>query len=144
MKLRAARGDDRDVIIALLEAESLPTSDIESRMLANFIVAEDHAAVAGCIGVERFDDCALLRSLVVSAYSRGRGTADKLISELEARLSSSGVTDVWLLTTDASEYFSQRGYVAQSRDVVPESIRGTAEFSNLCPGDAVVMRKSLR
>ncbi len=54
------------------------------------------------------------------------------------------VQEVWLLTIDADPFFEKLGYVVRTRDAAPDVIRGTAEFSSLCPGDAVLMSKELR
>jgi hypothetical protein len=35
----------------------------------------------------------------------------------------------------------RRGYVVIGRDAVPDGIASTTEFTDLCPGDAVLMRK---
>ncbi|MDJ0919459.1 MAG: arsenic resistance N-acetyltransferase ArsN2 [Woeseiaceae bacterium] len=143
MKLRAARDDDRDAIIALLDAESLPTSDLWNRALEDFIVAENEGSVVGCIGAEVLGGTALLRSLAVGVTSRRQGLAGRLIESLEFKLLEHGVVDSWLLTIDASDFFLRHGYWVQSREDVPDAIRRTDEFSSLCPGTAIVMSKPL-
>ncbi|MDJ0758801.1 MAG: arsenic resistance N-acetyltransferase ArsN2 [Woeseiaceae bacterium] len=144
MKLRPAVEQDRDAILALLESESLPTSDLDGRSLEHFIVAEDGASVVGCIGAEIHGATALLRSLVVGRSSRRAGLAGRLVRLLELQLPDRGVLDVWLLTIDADEYFLRHGYQVRSREDVPAEIRQTDEFSSLCPGSASLMHKSLR
>jgi N-acetylglutamate synthase-like GNAT family acetyltransferase len=63
-------------LIALLEAASLPTEDLERSSMANFQVARDGSGkVIGAIGVECYGRSALLRSLVVSPDYRNRGLA---------------------------------------------------------------------
>ena len=143
MNLRAARDDDRDAITALLDAESLPTSDLGDRALDDFIVAENESVIVGCIGAEILGVTALLRSLAVDVSSRRQGLAGRLIESLELQLLERGVADAWLLTIDASDFFLRCGYSAQSRDDVPEAIRLTDEFSSLCPGTAILMSKPL-
>ena len=49
-----------------------------------------------------------------------------------------------MLTIDADSFFEKLDYVARGRDVAPDAIRDTEEFSTLCPGDAVLMSKALR
>lgn len=144
MKLRSCQEDDRHSIIGLLEAEALPTSDLHVLSLQDFLVVDEGNVMAGCVGAEVFEDLALLRSLVVSRAFRGQGLAKQLVSALEGRLSRRGVTDIWLLTTDADGYFRRHGYRPVTRDRVPARVRETKEFSTLCPESAVVMRKQLR
>ena len=122
----------------------MPTSDLQLLSLRDFLVVEEGNVMAGCVGAEVFDDIALLRSLVVSRSFRGKGLAKELVSALEARLSRYGVSEIWLLTTDADGYFRQHGYLPVTRDRVPARVQETKEFSILCPDSAVVMRKQLR
>ena len=55
----------------------------------------------------------------------------------------SNMAELWLLTIDADAWFARLGYEAQQRELAPAEIRETDEFSKLCPGDAVLMRKIL-
>lgn len=143
MILRGASDDDRDRIIALLDAASLPTLDLVRRPLEHFVVAEEDGVVAGCVGAEVFGRDALLRSLVVARSHRGRRIAGRLVERLEANLGAAGVVDVWLLTIDADGFFSRLGYESRSRDDAPEAVRQTEEFASLCPGSAILMRNAL-
>ena len=141
--LRGADDGDRDRIVALLDAESLPTSDLARRPLEHFIVAEEQGVVAGCVGAEVFARVALLRSLVVARSHRGRRIAERLVARLESGLRATGIDDVWLLTIDADGFFSRLGYESRTRDDAPGAICQTAEFSSLCPGSAILMHKAL-
>jgi amino-acid N-acetyltransferase len=62
---------------------------------------------------------------------------------VEEFAAASGATEIWLLTIDADVWFGRLGYAVRDRQDAPEAIRGTQEFSGLCPGDAVLMSKSL-
>ena len=107
MILRAAQDSDRDAIIALLEEESLPTSDLATQPLDQFIVAEERGIIVGCIGAEVSARTALLRSLVVARSHRRRRIAGRLVDALENALAAAGVADIWLLTIDADGYFKK-------------------------------------
>ena len=111
--------------------------------MADFFVAARGGSLAGAIGVEAFSRVGLLRSLVVHPESRAAGLGRLLVAALEAHARGRGLTELWLLTIDAERYFRARGYTSTQRSEAPPSIRDTAEFSRLCPGTAVVMRKSL-
>ena len=50
---------------------------------------------------------------------------------------------MFLLTTTAESYFGKRGYSTTPREAVPEVIRNTKEFANICPGSAVLMVKRM-
>jgi amino-acid N-acetyltransferase len=109
----------------------------------DFLVAVLDAGPAGMIGLEQFDEVGLLRSLVIEPAARRGGIGRQLVRALEAHALARGVAILWLLTIDAEAYFLKFGYEAMERDRVPDVIRNTEEFSSLCPGDAVVMKKSL-
>ncbi|MGI9239131.1 MAG: arsenic resistance N-acetyltransferase ArsN2 [Woeseiaceae bacterium] len=139
--IRAATPDDLPSARALLKEAALPTEDLSPEHLA--FVAQGVAGMLGVIGVESYGDVALLRSLVVSPAARTRGLGGELVAALELSATNQGTRQLWLLTTDASDYFFRRGFTVRSRDEAPEPIRNSAEFSSLCPGDAVLMSKKL-
>ena len=143
---RIASASERDYgdPIALLEAASLPTEDLERSSMANFLLARDGSGkVIGAIGVERYGRTALLRSLVVSPSYRNRGLGTRLVAELEARCRFLAVADLFLLTTTARDFFAGQRYQAIERGSVPVGLRAAAEFTRLCPDSAVCMTKSL-
>ncbi|MDH3410355.1 MAG: arsenic resistance N-acetyltransferase ArsN2, partial [Gammaproteobacteria bacterium] len=121
----------------------LPSGDLTPAHMRNFLLALAGDDPLGMIGVEQFDNIGLLRSLVVDQSARGAGIGKQLVAALETRAAELGVNELWLLTIDADAYFARLGYVVANRDDAPDSIRATAEFSTLCPGDAVLMRKNL-
>jgi hypothetical protein len=53
------------------------------------------------------------------------------------------VRELWLLTIDADDWFQELGYSEKLRGEAPLVITQTAEFASLCPGDAVLMKKTL-
>lgn len=139
--LRAAVGEDMALARQLLSEAGLPIGDLAVERLA--LVAEQNGAVAGLIGLERFDGLGLLRSLVVSKDHRRGGLGKSLVGALERLALDSNVTELWLLTIDADAWFARLGYEVQARELAPVEIRATEEFSSLCPDDAVLMRKIL-
>lgn len=139
-QIRSSRPSDLDAAVRLLSDAGLPLDDLTAEHLA--LVAEEHGELHGLIGLEFFGDVGLLRSLVVASHSRGRGLGQMLVSALEAHARDCGVAELWLLTIDADAFFERLGYGIRRRDAAPGAIRGTAEFSTLCPADAVLMSKS--
>jgi len=109
--------------------------------MRNFLIATADDSAVGMIGLEQFEDVGLLRSLVVDPTSRRQGTGKALVAALEMRATAAGVTELWLLTIDAAGYFAGLGFETMARDAAPDAIQMTDEFSSLCPGDAVLMRK---
>ena len=142
-EIRPAHAADMEAATKLLRAAGLPADDLSAQLLENFLVATSGTEIVGMIGLEPFPEVGLLRSLVVGPGTRGRGVGRLLVAELEGRARRLGLSELWLLTIDADPYFSRLGYRVQDRGRAPEAIRGTAEFSTLCPGDAVLMMKTV-
>ena len=141
--IRPAGAADLEAATELLRTAGLPVDDLSAELLENFLVATSNTGVVGLIGLEPFPGVGLLRSLVVDPGTRGASVGRRLVAELEASARQRGVSELWLLTIDADRYFSALGYRVQDRGRAPDAIRGTAEFSSLCPGDAVLMMKTL-
>lgn len=141
--LRQAHADDWDLIRGLLLEEDLPVDDLGPDKLDGFLVAEDGAEVAGIIGLQVFGTTGMLRSLVVAKAARKAGLGGKLVGALESAAQTAGIRDLWLLTIDADRFFERQGFKVVDRDSAPDSIRKTDEFSELCPGSAFLMQKSL-
>jgi len=140
--IRAATAQDLPAALQLLRDAELPVADLCAGRLA--LVAYKQQDVQGIIGLESFENLGLLRSLVVSRADRGSGVGAALVTALEAACQERGLQELWLLTIDADPFFGRLGYAVRSRDAAPDAIRGTEEFSKLCPGDAVLMSKELR
>jgi amino-acid N-acetyltransferase len=136
-KIRAATLSDLQEIVHLLEEVKLPSEDI-SNHLNNFLVWFDNS-LRGCIGLEVYDEVALLRSAAVSPDSQGMGIGKKLTRAIIAYARLRGVKYLYLLTTTAEKFFQKEGFVVMNRDDVPESIKSTTEFSHLCPDSAICM-----
>jgi amino-acid N-acetyltransferase len=142
--VRSARVTDWNDIRKLLSDAGLPTDDIGPNLLENFLIAGLDAEIVGLVGLEIYDTKGLLRSLVVTSQSRSIGLGKKLVSALEAAAQAAGIKDLWLLTIDADRYFATLGYIIVARDAVPEAIRSSEEFAELCPDSAHLMMKDLR
>jgi amino-acid N-acetyltransferase len=136
-----ARRSDLPSIRWLLDVEFLPSADITEGSLEHFLVYRDHLGVAGVVGLERYGDVALLRSLVVAGERKGRGIGKGLVTAAEALAAELQVRSIYLLTTTAADFFEYRGFRRIGREEAPPEIRSTQEFSSLCPSTAVLMVK---
>jgi len=134
----------------LLGRSGLPTDDLRVDGAPDpgagkptlYVVEADDERV-GCIGLERYGDAALLRSAAVAEPHRGRGFGRAAVRALEARAGSAGVETLFLLTTTAAAFFEGLGYERVERESVPAPMQESAEFSELCPSSATVMRRRL-
>lgn len=141
-----ATGSGVEWIHRLLERAELPVSDLNGPQSddgpALYVVRADTGRV-GCIGIERYGEYGLLRSAVIRERDRGAGYGRAAVRALEAEASDAGLESLFLLTTTAPDFFAALGYERVERSAVPESVQASAEFSDLCPESAVVMRRRL-
>lgn len=129
---------DTKEIKTLLESYDLPSIDVESH-IDNFVVAESNGKIIGIGGFERCGEFGLLRSFAVSPSEKGRGIADHIFSLVKAKALGCGIRQFYLLTTTADKYFDRLGFDVCDRDAVPDQIKATKQFSELCPCSAAVM-----
>ena len=94
-------------------------------------------------GLEHHSTTSLLRSVAVTPPAQGHGIGTELCDRLEQRAVRQGTETLWLLTTNATEFFAQRGYTRVPRADVPEEIRATTQFDSVCPDAATVMGRRL-
>lgn len=127
----------------LLASAQLPTTDITPERMEHFFGAWEGSDLAGVVGIEPFGSVALLRSLAVVASKCRSGVGSELLIQVERYATKQGVRSLFLLTTTAETYFEKRGYARISREIAPEAIRNTMEFTNLCPASAALMMKHI-
>jgi amino-acid N-acetyltransferase len=136
--VRAAGVGDYGAVRDLLRAADLPLDGL-SDTLDHFIVVEDGTGLVAAAGLEVYGRAALLRSVVVAPSRRGAGLGGLLHDGTIAMARELGVRDVYLLTETAEKFFRRCGYAVVLRDDVPTAVRGSVEFTTVCPASAVVM-----
>ena len=142
MKIIQANQTHRQAIIKLLKAEKLPVDDLPDN-LDHFFVASIDDEIIGAIGLELYPPFGLLRSMMVQKDHRNQKVAEALVQTLEKHAINLKISSIYLLTATASTYFDKRNYQRVERTDVPDEIKGSTEFSSVCPVSAIVMKKSL-
>lgn len=127
----------------LLTESDLPTADLTAGAMSNFLASGNAEQLDGVVGLEFHRPYGLLRSLAISVDARGSGLGRALVSATEKLAIANRIQALYLLTTTAADYFEGLGYLVVRRESAPPQIQHTAEFSSLCPDDAVVMMKQL-
>ena len=140
---RPAEPDDYGAVCELLTACGLPHDDLTPEHLAHFVLADHDGWVKGVVGFEPFGEHALARSLAVASAYRGQGLAGRLLDALEVAAMAAGVKRFCGLTVTAESYLARCRFEHVARDAVPVEIRATAEFTSLCPAEAVCLQKDL-
>ncbi len=141
LDLRPA-GDRLDAVERLLASENLPTDDVREKPDCFHLARRDGRPV-GVGGLEVLGTDALLRSVVVSEHARGEGVGTAVCDALATRAADRGVERLYLLTTSAEGFFTDRGYEQVDRTAVPERVRETTQFASLCPATATAMCRTL-
>ncbi len=142
VQVAPAAAADLDAVIGLLEAESLPIAGVREHF-NTFFVASSADRTVGCIGLELYDDTALLRSAVVNKELRGSGLGSTLLAHVLAFARKSGIRRLLLLTNTAEEYFHRRGFRAIPRNALDGPVTRSVEFTEACPASAVCMEMML-
>ena len=140
--IREAIKNDLKAIKSLLDSASLPSVDFDKHLL-NFLVLEKSGILTGTIGMELYENTALLRSLAIQKDDRNKGYGKELYYALISKAKKMNVNDIYLLTETAEGFFSEEGFQKIARELVPLSIKQTDEYSTLCPEGAVCMVKGL-
>jgi amino-acid N-acetyltransferase len=135
-----ALAGDRGAIAALLDAEHLPSSDLETSGVL-LIVAKAQGRLVGCVGIEPHGDAGIIRSVAVAPAYRGRGIARALVSRAETLASQRGIRCLYLLTEDAAEFWKKARYVVVPRAEAPAAIQTSSEFKSLCSASATCMKQ---
>lgn len=140
--LRRTVPEDREYIQTLLSSNELPVADLDEA-LDSLYVGEIEGRRIGVGGLEQYQNVGLLRSVVIEEAVRGVGHGTEVCKQLLNHAQTADITEIFLLTTTAEEFFAQLGFDPIARESVPESIRETREFSDLCPSTAVCMKREL-
>jgi amino-acid N-acetyltransferase len=143
MRIRPALPDDMPAVEELLTKTDLPVKGVKDT-IESFVVAESEGRVVGVGGVERCGDFGLLRSVAVDPAVRGRGAGAAITEWLIADSEASGLSALYLLTTTAGNYFPSLGFHETPRESAPLAIKETAEFRDICPSSATLMRRELK
>ncbi len=140
--INVATASQKEEIEKLLKENDLPVDDINNPAIYFFTANEDEKLL-GVVGLEKYDRIALLRSLAVSEECKGKGIGMTLVRNFENWCRENSVDEIYLLTTTADQYFLKKGFLVVSRENVPEVIKGTSQFKDICPSTAVVLAKNV-
>ncbi len=145
MSLRAEPASPHDVkdALDLLRRADLPDKDVAEKFGHYFVVHEDDGRVVGVAGLELHGEDALLRSVAVNDDYRRQGLGTSLVEAALERAARLALSSVFLLTTDAREYFARMGFAECPREEAPRAIRESWEFKTGCPSSAAFMKRSV-
>jgi amino-acid N-acetyltransferase len=137
--IKAAAPSELSELLALLEECQLPREGVAEH-LEGFLVARDDRTLLGVVGLERYEDIGLLRSLAVSPRARGRGVGSSLVEALIAGARERKIATLYLLTDTAEDFFPRFGFERIPRASLDARLAASAELQGACPETAVAMR----
>jgi len=129
-------------VYTLLRASNLMTEDIDLSIHQLFgeLQGENLIAMAA---LEVYGTNALLRSVAVDTNHKNAGYGKSMVIDVEADALQNGISNIYLLTETAGNFFNKLGYEQIDRSSVPKEILKTTQFAELCPQSAVCMTKKL-
>jgi amino-acid N-acetyltransferase len=127
----------------LLSGSSLPASDLKSNDNIQLFGTYQNNKLMACIGVEIYSDSALVRSLIVDQKFRNKGVGKKFLGFFQTYCIQNNVNVVFFLTETSEKYLEKLGFKKCNRKNAPLSIKGTTQFSALCPSSSSFMKKIL-
>lgn len=133
---------NREQAAEFLEAFNLVYTDLDQPNIRIFRF-EDSGQLVGFGGLEIFGNLALLRSIAVGKELQGKKAGRFICSWIEDWAKENHISELYLLTTTARDFFAHLDYQIIQRDEFPESLRQTSQFSQLCPASAICMMKAL-
>lgn len=129
-------------LAGFLQSQRLPHQDLT--LTGNlFMTYRDEGGIAASGGIEFYSTYGLLRSLAVRTDLRNKALGKRMVADLIKEAGKRSVTKVFLLTETAPDFFQHLGFTKVTRDVVPDAVKLSSEFSTVCPVSAICMEKSV-
>ncbi|MDT8998877.1 arsenic resistance N-acetyltransferase ArsN2 [Paucibacter sp. APW11] len=138
ISFRPATAADWPAIAELLQTNKLPLEGAQAH-LHNYLLAWSGSQLLGCAGAEQYGDIALLRSFAVAPNAQQQGLGKAMLSVLLDQAGRRQISQLFLLTVTAPEYFAQFGFKRGRIEEAPAALKASAELQGACPACAAFM-----
>lgn len=142
IKIESAKTSDLEDIYTLLKLVDLPIEGVKES-IDHFLLLirqiDTKEEIIGCVGLEKYEQYALLRSAVVHPDHQGKKYGKQLTLAIVAYAKLIGVTQLYLLTETAEKFFEKMGFRKTERSEVPDIVKTSIEFVSLCDESSTVM-----
>lgn len=129
-------------ILNLLNEVDLPNEGVKDH-LSNFFTLkgndDSNLEPWGCAGLEIYGDSALLRSMAISLEHQGKGLGTVLTEAMIKDARKKGIRKLFLLTDTAEDFFTRFGFRVVEREIIPEDVKTSIEFTKLCSAAPAMM-----
>ncbi|MEP6878043.1 MAG: amino-acid N-acetyltransferase [Nitrosospira sp.] len=134
--LRDARIEDVGGILQLIEPLEIDGTlvrrnrELLEMEIGRFVVVEHDRMIVGCAALYPFpeDKAGELACLTVHTDYRSTGCGDTLLKNIEARARSQGSNRLFVLTTRASHWFVERGFLETDVGELPKAKQGLYNY----------------
>ena len=134
--LRDARIEDVGGILQLIEPLEIDGTlvrrnrELLEMEIGRFVVVEHDCIIVGCAALYPFpdDQASELACLTVHADYRSTGCGDTLLKNIEVRARSQGSKKLFVLTTRASHWFVERGFLETEVGELPKAKQGLYNY----------------
>jgi amino-acid N-acetyltransferase len=130
---------DLEEVLTLLKLVDLPVEGVKEHF-NNFFVVKKEKTVVGCVGMEIYENVALLRSVALHPSVQGEGIGRQMVKKMEAFSVEKRVQTIYLLTDTAENFFLKLGYKIIPRADTDQRIKQSIEFKMLCPSSPVLVK----
>ena len=131
-------------ILELLSAVDLPHEGVEEHLDGFLIARSGGGRIVGCVGLERYGELGLLRSVAILPKHQGQWIGSKLVRRLLENASRDGITEVVLLTATAKDYFQAKfGFQEKKRSRYQKRLADSPEWNLPRCSSAVFMALKL-
>ncbi|MBK5114967.1 MAG: GNAT family N-acetyltransferase [Candidatus Heimdallarchaeota archaeon] len=142
IKIEGAKASDLEEVYALLGLVNLPIEGVEES-IDHFLLLireiDTKEEIIGCVGLEKYEQYALLRSAVVHPDHQGKSYGKQLTLAIVAYAKLIGIEQLFLLTDTAEKFFEKMGFRKIERSEVPAIVKTSIEFVSLCDESSTVM-----
>ena len=123
-------------ILSLLHDVDLPVEGVKDH-ISNFLTLksnDDDPSLTpwGCVGLEIYGNSALLRSMAIAPEHQGKGLGTALTKAIIEDARERGISTLFLLTETAEDFFRRFGFQVVERELVPDDVKTSIEFTKLC------------
>lgn len=125
----------------LIQCELNPIN-IEADHVLLFCEMSPANELRGIIGLEIYENSALLRSLAVSERHRGQGLAHSLLNEAIHFANQNKIMDLFLLTETVEQMMRQQyAFRIVSKELIPIDMKDSPFFHGICPNCSIMHKR---
>ncbi|MHA2141613.1 MAG: arsenic resistance N-acetyltransferase ArsN2 [Candidatus Thorarchaeota archaeon] len=135
-RIERAKPSELSSILSLLIEVDLPGEGVKDH-ISNFLTLksseiDSDLAPWGCVGLEIYGNSALLRSMAIAPKFQGKGLGTVLTEAIIEDARKRDIRTLFLLTETAEDFFKRFGFRVVGRELVPEDVKQSIEFTKLC------------